>query len=537
MLDWLKDGDDAHSDASMRTPASAAKLLAGMRQADPAAALEELIGWLEKGLPSRDAKARSEVLSQIHQSGNAHVCALLAQFLGKLSGGARKTDASSWEALSRYLIVLARACYGSARAPLKDPGSTQGLRLVAAADAARCIQACRTLAKACLMRYLSVPAKLWRMAYAVHDKAQKANCAATPIRMRASDTSTTTVTQELLRLLMLHSCAPDMMAPRQIEVADRVTEQLGQDFTLRPVGVADNPFCFDPSTELPPHRSSGEQSGANGTLRYFGAGAGLGALERLHRQLATAKVEDVKAFGKDIDPYTQISTTRHLLAFWGAACPYTPPARSPATGTLRVIQGYSQVWQQLSSARSVTTELTLAEDDAGPVGAPDVWILQDTGGNELGAEISPASRERARCGTVVGVSMDGGDDRYWVGVIRSMHARRDGCLHATIAILSRDPVAVELRTLYARHEDNAYSAEAAREFAFNRACAIVLDDGSAASQTPNLLLPAESWKEGRVYEATVNGSTRHLRGVQLLRRGDDYVRVKFEWVEQAESVT
>jgi hypothetical protein len=35
----------------------------------------------------------------------------------------------------------------------------------------------------------------------------------------------------------------------------------------------------------------------------------------------------------------------------------------------------------------------------------------------------------------------------------------------------------------------------------------------------------------------VNGSTRHLRGVQLLRRGDDYVRVKFEWVEQAESVT
>jgi hypothetical protein len=31
----------------------------------------------------------------------------------------------------------------------------------------------------------------------------------------------------------------------------------------------------------------------------------------------------------------------------------------------------------------------------------------------------------------------------------------------------------------------------------------------------------------------VNGSTRHLRGVQLLRRGDDYVRVKFEWVAPA----
>src|SRR5262249_34902622 len=82
MLDWLKNDDDGHSDPSMRTPASAAQLLAGMRGRDPAAALEELAGWIEKGLPDRDAKARSEVLSKIHDSGSAHVGALLAQFVG-----------------------------------------------------------------------------------------------------------------------------------------------------------------------------------------------------------------------------------------------------------------------------------------------------------------------------------------------------------------------------------------------------------------------------------------------------------------------
>ena len=532
MLDWLKHGDEG-LDASMRTPASAAKLLAGVRRADPAAALEELTAWLEKALP-HEAKARSEVLAQIHESGGAHVCALLAHFAGKPSGGGHKPEPSSWEALTRYLIVLARALYGSARSPLKDPGTTQGLRLVAAADAARCLHACRTLAKACLMRYLSVPAKLWRMAYSVHDKAQKAGSAETPIRLHASSSSTTTVTQELLRLLMLHSGAPEMMAPRQVEVADRVAEQLGQDFTLRPPGVADNPFCFDPSSELPPRRASGDLPG-HGALRYFGAGAGLGALERLHRQLATAKVEDVKAFGKDIDPYTQLAATRHLLAFWGPTSPYTPPARSPATGVLHVVQGFSQVWQQLSRGRSVTRELSLVEDGDGPSGAPETWALQDTGGNELGAEIPADSRERARCGNVVGVSMNGSDELS-VGVIRSVHARRDGCLHATIAVLSRAPRAVELRMLYAQGEETGYSAEAARQFAFNRACAIVLDDGAEASRTPNLLLPAESWKEGRVFEANLNGSTRHLRGLQLLRRGDDYVRVTFEWLEQAESV-
>ena len=533
MMDWLKK-DDGYSDPSMRTPASAAKVLAGMGHAGPVAALEELTGWIEKGLPDRDAKARSEVLSQIHEGGSAHVAALLAQFLGKPGGGGRKADGSSWEVLSRYLMVLAHAFYGSARAPLKDPGTTQKLRLVAAADAARCIHTCRTLAKACLMRYLSVPGKLWRMAYSVHDKAQKSACAATPVLIQASNAATTTVTQELLRLLMLHSCAPEMMAPREIEVADRATEQLGQDFTLRPDGVTDSPFRFDPSSELPPQRLSGQPSGANGAMRHFGPGAAFGALERLHRELAT-NVESVKTFGKDIDPYTQVSTVRHLLAFWGPTCPYTPPVRSATSGELRVIHGHVRLWQELWSARSTKTELTLVEDGAAGPEAPETWTLQDSGGNELGAEIPPASRDRVRCGNVVGVSMKGSDP-YWVGVIRSVHARRDGCLHATIAILSRTPRAVELRTLYAQGEESGYSAEAARQFAFSRACAIVISDGSSQSQTPNLLLPADSWKDGRVYEVMVNGTTRHLRSAQLLRRGDDYVRVTFKWVEQAETV-
>jgi len=161
--------------------------------------------------------------------------------------------------------------------------------------------------------------------------------------------------------------------------------------------------------------------------------------------------------------------------------------------------------------------------------------LQDTGGNELGAEIPANSPDAARCGDLVAVSMDGKD--YSVAIIRAMHAKRDGAMHATLAILSRDPAAVELRTLYEQHEDNAYSEQAAREFAFNRARAIVLADDPAASQTLNLVLAPESWKEGRVYETTVDGSARRLRGVRLLRRGDDYARVTFAWVAETESVT
>jgi hypothetical protein len=530
MLEWLKKDDDGHSESSMRTPASAAKLLAGMRTGDPASVLADLTRWIDNGIPTEEGKARSEVLALVHETGSAHVSAMMARLFARSAAGKVKVSAG-WETLANYLMALCRSLYGSARSPLKDADSSQRLRLVAAADAARCLHAARMLAKACLMRYLSVPPKLWRMAYSVYDKARKAGCAATPVRMHASGSSTTSVAQELLKLLMLQSAAPEMMAPVEIEATDRAIEQLGQDFKLGPRGT-DNPFCFDASSELPPRRWSARQPEET-SVHDFGAGAAFEALDRLQKQLASAKPEDIKPFGADIDGHAQVAAIRHMLTFWAPACAYAPPARSPATGEVRIIHGYARIWQELSLARSAKTELRLVDDEEDAPKAAETWILSDIAADELGADIVQLSGDWPRCGDIVAVSMNG-NAAYWPAVIRSMHARRDGRLHAEIAILSRDPVAVELRALFSKGEENAYSQRAALEFAFDRACAILLSDGSAASQKPNLLLAPGGWKEGRVYEATVNGSSRHLRAVQLLRRGDDYVRATFEWVRAAE---
>ena len=534
MLEWRKREDVDTDDHPMRSAASAARLLAGMRSADPLGALNELSEWLETlaGLADLDDTVRSEILAQIEEAGGAHVSALLAQFIAR-PAGRRGASAVTWKALSGYLTALRRAMHRSARALLKRASRDRSLQLAAATDAARCLQVFRVLAKACLIRYLDVPPKVWRRAYGLHDAAEKAGCAALPVRVHASQKNTTTVTHELLRLLMLQSSAPEMMAPEQIEVADRVIGELGHDFTLRPPGIADNPFRFDPSSERPPRRARAQPQAPDAEARYFGAGAGFEALERLYKQLGTSgtgQFSALGALGKDIAPHAQISAIRHLLAFWGPSCPYTPPERSAATGELRVVHRYAQVWQDLS--RTGITELTLADDhDAAPDAAAETWTLRHIGGNELGADLPPASRDWARCGDLLAVSTSGKDEA-WLAMIRSMHAESDGRLRANIAIVSRDPQAVQLRLLVASGEDNAYSEQAARQFAFNATRAIILSDGSEATHKPNFLLPPESWKPGAVYEATVDGAPRQLRGAQLLRRGDDYVRATFEWVAQ-----
>jgi hypothetical protein len=79
-------------------------------------------------------------------------------------------------------------------------------------------------------------------------------------------------------------------------------------------------------------------------------------------------------------------------------------------------------------------------------------------------------------------------------------------------------------------EERAVSDAASRAFAFAGVNAVIVADGADGAQPANLLLPAQRWKEGRIYELQAKDAPRYLRALQAVRRGDDYVRATFEWV-------
>ena len=54
--------------------------------------------------------------------------------------------------------------------------------------------------------------------------------------------------------------------------------------------------------------------------------------------------------------------------------------------------------------------------------------------------------------------------------------------------------------------------------------------GTEPGQPVNLLLPPERWAAGRVFELEKDSELHYLRGVQVVRRGDDYVLAAFERV-------
>lgn len=483
--------------------------LGALGSAEPAVALGELTARLE----AEGAEARNEALTRIQDAGEAHVAALLARCLASAAGTLAAREAT-WRSLADYQTRLARALCTAAGAQL------------GAHAAARALRALRTLAKIYLIHYESVPGRVWRVAYALHAAAERADCASAPVHAQADRHATSTVEQELLRLLMLRVGAPDLMAPEHIEIADRVLEQLGPELTLRRPGVADNPFCYEPDSEFPPRRAKGRPPSAG--ARYFGPGVGYASLERVARELAGAKGETYLPFGKDLGLRTQLAAVQHLLLFWRADSPYAPPEHSPAAGSLQVAHGYGALWQFLS--QSGAGELALADYAAPP--AEETWALRGAGASELGAEVPLASRAWAKCGAVLGLARDGG--ARWVGLIRRMHSRPDGGLQADVAVLSRAPRALALREVLEKFEDSVFTNASSRQFAASSVNAVILADGTDAAQPSNLLLPADRWKPGRVYEASADGATRWLRGLKAVRQGEDFVRATFEWVTPPE---
>ncbi len=533
MLEWIKKPESGAEDP-MRNPATASAMLAELRERDPVTALDELGGWLGTidNAPDFDERARTEVLSVIQEAGAAHVAKLARRYLAD-AAEKQMVRETKWKAMLAYATRLAETLGASAerlQALTQTDATAAG---AAAGGSVRALRACRLLAKICLIHYVDVPASLWQRAYALHAHAEASGCAATAVNPHRSQRISTTATEEFLRLLMLHVAAPEALASEQIEIADRAMEQLGGELTLRPRGVADNSFCFDPESDGPPRRATAEAQIS--AMRFFGPGVALDTLARLHKQLATAGDREPPPFGSDIAAHAQIAAVEHLLRHWGPKPPQGAPAHAPAKGELLLVHGFAAVHRHLASGDAKVTEsrgLELTDDDAPPPQPPETWTIRGTGGNEVGAELTLPAANWARSGMLVTFCVAGRNE-WWLGTIRRTHADIDKSMRVDIGPLSRQPSTVSLRPQATADAGGAEWKASAGTFAFVKVDAILLPDTSQASGTPNILLSPETWKEGRVYEAMLAEGPRNLRLVRVLQRGEDFVRAAFEWLPVA----
>lgn len=510
VLDWVKKRIEDPAAPQQGAPART-DLPPDLGRANPVTALVELGARLDEAAGAgADPKARSAALAAIQDASVVHVAALLTRYLANAAGTPAAREAA-WKSLVGFQMRLTQALCISAGAELT------------AANAVRALSACRVLAKLHRVHQATVPGRVWHVAYALHAAAEKAGLAATPVHAQSDHRTMTTAEHELLRLLMLHVSAPDMLTAQEIELADRIVERLGAEFTLRQPGVADNPFCFEPGGESGPRRAKEGQPPA--TARYFGPGMAYESLERIGKQPGAAKLQDFRPFGKDIAPAAQLNTVQHLLTHWRTGSAQAPATHEPATGTVRVLHGYGEVWSDLSRTRH-GGELSLAATSPNVPRPAETWQLRGSSASELALEVPQESRAWAKSGALVALLRDGAEP--WLGLIHRLHVQPDGGVQAHVAMLSRAPEARTLRQVFRKGEDRAYTEAASKQFGMSSMRALIL--GTEPGQPVNLLLPPERWAAGRVFELEKDSELHYLRGVQVVRRGDDYVLAAFERV-------
>jgi hypothetical protein len=102
-------------------------------------------------------------------------------------------------------------------------------------------------------------------------------------------------------------------------------------------------------------------------------------------------------------------------------------------------------------------------------------------------------------------------------------------LHCGIRIFSKRPVSVWLRVLGAGEHQAVNWETSTGSFSYDYLRAIMLPDALKSHEHPVMILENKTYVPGQLCEVMMGEHSRHLKLVEFLEEGEDYVRAAFEW--------
>jgi hypothetical protein len=284
VLDWVKKRMDDPATPQKGGPA-ASDVSPNLRGANPVSALVELGTRLEATRRRRRPQGEKHGAGRDTECASAvHVAALVTQYLNNAAGTQAAREAS-WKSLVGFQFHLTQALCASAGAQLTPKRGSRPVGLPHPRQAAS--HALRDRAGAPLARRITCT-RAPRRRLRHHADART-------VRPRTM----TTVEQELLRLLMLQVSAPDMLAPEEIELADRIVERR-----------VPSPRCASLASRTIPSASSREASMRRG-LRRGSSRQGLPATSA--REWATGRSSGSEDSRTEPSPKTSNPSARTSL--------------------------------------------------------------------------------------------------------------------------------------------------------------------------------------------------------------------------------
>lgn len=543
MLDWLKH-IGGKLDHPLRDTEAAKALIAGLPEDVSIETLEQLTHWVSSvtdtsGFTCDD---RLAVMCLLDDAGALHAEPLFNEFFSKIHQQDRATR-KIWDALCEYWGQLAA---GYARCVADFEHGEKGAKNVEAQmplALARALRAASLGFKLRYLRFAGIDAKAWAPLYRIYAFAELKQFDNVPVVAYAREVHTT-ARAELQKILLLYLAAPHEFPPGQLELAFRILARFAISAAWSRVPQAECNFVIDLGAGGPPsHMPVKEAAGAN--KRFLGGGQALTKLGEIRGLSEKNMLSEEQRFGQEFSPAQIITVIKHLEVYLCVAPPHRRFARTKAAAEVSVVHGLKPICQrvtkiELGSGVSLGEDLDLKAKTANIMklvaeeieSTPETWAQKDQSEWGLGADIPPDLGKWAEPGKLCGVQPSG-EKNWWVGIVRRMDS--SGGLHCGIRIFSKRPVSVWLRVLGAGEHQAANWETSTGSFSYDYLRAIMLPDALKSHEHPVMILENKTYVPGQLCEVMMGEHSRHLKLVEFLEEGEDYVRAAFEWQQSGKA--
>jgi hypothetical protein len=547
MSSWFKILEEK-PDHPMSDAGEARKLLADLPENNPLKALDDVTSWLAsvKDTPGFHPERRADVIMLLDETGQQFQAELLQQYLSEPNLQDFK-GLRLWRGIHGFMVELAEAYAVCAQEYAQEEKKPQALAERMPVICVRLLRAVAERMKLELMRYLDVEQAVWNQLCQHYRFAEGNQFAEAMVHAYPSHVIHSSPQKEFLRALVLYVSSPATLAPNQIEVSYRIAARMANLFDFKDTPAPDCPYYLDLSSPGAP-RPVAAGILATPAMRFFGAARAVPKLEDIARQNERGAIDPERRFGNEFTPDGKLTVLRHLQTHWGKTQPHRLDERRGISTTIEVAHSFRTISKlvariELDQITGLSSEeaaelkersgkVTLASEEVDFT--TNTWPVLDISVGGIGGMIPQSSGAWAKIGALCGLKPQN-SALWWVGMIRRLHTDHQSKVHVGIEILAKKPLSVWLRSLGKGAERVSNWETSSGSFAYDYLPAILLPGTLSSEETSTMLMETGGYVPDGLYEAMMGEKSRNIRLVKLLEEGDDYERIRFQWLGSTDS--
>lgn len=392
---------------------------------------------------------------------------------------------------------------------------------------AKALHFCAMQAKWCHLRYLPVESRIWRQLHRLYQFAEQEKFDRAPARLYPQNDDTTCAA-EYLQAMMLHLVNPASLLPAQIEMVDFWLDTWAKSLVIEANFRPHRQLYAVNLGDLKPARKL-RRNMLGEKYRYWGVGLLLVTITKVIEQLKQGELPARLKLSEDCRLPGCFDLIDEVARRWGGQGGTRKHERTAAEKSLLVVQGLENIVAHIKGrSQSGMTATYRVQDNAmdgqtiaPPSGEAELfenaqqWQVENESLSGYGVTFTRDGAAQLKIGTLV--SLKGATaPSLAIGIVRRISNEPGRQVRAGVQTLSQTPVLVALHPL---------PGEKGRS-----AAAIYLPELPKLQLGRSLLLPSETYSQGRLVQLKAQGKSYTIRLQSAGERGGDYVRTGFDVV-------